>query len=92
MAVISAGAILVDPTTGDGGPDTRLDGFMSLVWHGAHTNEGGHGDFPDIHKAVEIVGDARGGQFEIYFCSTNCLKAFLISAVEKLEGLRGHGV
>ncbi len=85
MAALSGGAMLVNRKTGDGGPDPRLDGFLSLTWHGAHTNEGGQGKYPDVYEPLEIAKDVKGGQYEISFCSTKCLRAFLNYAVDTLE-------
>jgi hypothetical protein len=85
IAVLSGGAILVNRKTGNGGPDPRLDGFLSLTWHGAHTNERGQGKYPDVYKALEIARDVKGGQLDINFCSTKCLRAFLNYTVDMLE-------
>jgi hypothetical protein len=85
FAALSGGALLVNRKTGDGGPDDRLDGFLDFTWHGAHTNEGGVGKAPDIHEASAVAKNVRGGQFELLFCSTKCLRAFLNYAVDNLE-------
>ena len=85
MAVIGGGAMLVNRKTGDGGPDPRLDGFLSMAWHGAHPEEGGKGKRPGVYQSLEIAKDIKGGQFEVYFCSTKCLRAFLNHAVDMLE-------
>lgn len=69
----------------NGGPDASLDGFLSLTWHGAHKNEGGLGIDADIFKTLQITQDVRGGQFSLYFCSTQCLRFFLNYIVDKLE-------
>lgn len=85
MAVLSGGAMLMNRKTGDGGPDDRLEGFLDVTWHGAHTNEGGTGKAPDIYKCIEIAQNVQGGQFDINFCSTKCLRSFLNHAVDNLE-------
>lgn len=85
MAGLTGGALLLNRKRTEGWPDDRLDGFLELWWHGAHTSDGGQGKYPDIHEAVEIAKDIRGGQFDIYFCSTKCLRAFLNHAVNQLE-------
>jgi hypothetical protein len=92
FAVLDGGALLINRRTGDGGPDDRLDGFFDLTWHGAHKDEGGKGEYSDIIARVGIAKDVRGGQFEIYFCSTKCLREFLNHAVDKLEEKRSKGV
>ena len=50
-------------------------GFLSLVWH----------DDTIASAYLPIVDDARGGQFEMYYCSTECLRAFLVGCVDELE-------
>jgi len=84
-AVLSGGAMLINRRTGDGGPDDRLDGFLSLSWYGADTYNGGQGVDPDIYKRIDIARDITGGQYDINFCSTKCLRAFLNHAVDALE-------
>jgi hypothetical protein len=83
FAVLSGGAMLMDKTRENGGPDDRLDAFLSLSWHGAHDN--GKGNYRDINEMTEIARDVRGGQFDIYFCSTKCLRAYLNYCIDKLE-------
>jgi len=60
-----------------------MDGFASITWHGAH--DAGTGEDREIFTTVDFARDCRGGQFEIYFCSTACLRAFFNSWVEALE-------
>lgn len=83
FAVLSGGAMLMDKKRENGGPDDRLDAFLSLAWHGAH--DGGKGKYRDINEMTEIARDVRGGQFELYFCSTKCLRAYLNFCVDELE-------
>jgi hypothetical protein len=83
MAILSGGAMLMDRRRKNGGPDKRMDGFLRLDWHGAHDSGVGHDR--EIGGSIELVRDCRGGQFEMYFCSTPCLRAFLNSCVDALE-------
>lgn len=46
--------------------------FLSLLWHGTHS--GGVGQDPEISASVDLVDKAGNGQFDLYFCSTGCLK------------------
>ncbi|MFA7061273.1 MAG: hypothetical protein WC156_10690 [Pedobacter sp.] len=34
---------------------------------------------------LDIIKDIRGGQAEMYFCSTECLRQFLNFCVDELE-------
>ena len=63
-----------------------LSGFLGVGWHGAHPQEGGIGPDPHIGLSIELAATADAGQFEFYFCSTQCLRAFLNFCVDELEG------
>lgn len=69
----------------NGGIDDNLDGFFNIAWHGAHTKFGGNGESPDIYTSIDIAADVVGGQFELYFCSTKCMRAFLNKIIDMLE-------
>jgi hypothetical protein len=75
--------MLMDRKRENGGPDDRMDGFLALDWYGAH--DGGQGRDRDIFERIEIGKDVRGGQFDILFCSTKCLRAYLNFCVDELE-------
>jgi hypothetical protein len=84
MAILTAGAMLMDRARDSGGPSNDLDGFLALHWHGAHN--GGQGKDDDVFCGVDIIRDAIGGQADLYFCSTECLRKFLNACVDELEG------
>jgi hypothetical protein len=50
-------------------------GFLRLAWH------------VEMAPEVTIVDAAPGGQFDLYFCSIACLRAFLTARVDELEKL-----
>jgi hypothetical protein len=76
--VLETGALLhTDATRRDGGPDTLMSAYLTLVKHGAEPNG------PYIR--LDLVHDLIGGQAELLFCSTQCLRQFLVSAVDELE-------
>lgn len=84
MAIINLGAILM--TNRDNGVGTMsgdLDGFLRFIWHGAH--QGGTGKDAGISAQLDIVEDVRGGQADLYFCSTACLPTFLNNCVDEFE-------
>jgi hypothetical protein len=85
FAILTAGALLVDRETNSSGPDDNLNGFLNLVWHGAHSNYGGQGIHPEVHYMFDIFYDVKGGQGSLYFCSPQCLRQFLNYCVDKLE-------
>lgn len=83
MAIFAGGALFMDGKRVNGGMHDRMDGFASITWHGAHNT--GVGRDRDIYTTVDFARDCRGGQFEIYFCSTACLRTFFNSWVDALE-------
>jgi hypothetical protein len=83
MAVLTAGALFMNRREKLGGPSNKMDGFLSLAWHGAH--DGGKGRGKEIGCVVDIIRDAVGGQADLYFCSTGCLRRFLNACVDELE-------
>jgi hypothetical protein len=88
MAILNGGALLMSEDRQSGGMDPRLDGFFSLSWHGAHG--GGLGEYADQFSTLRVADNCPGGQFEMYFCSTSCLRAFLNKCVDELEKLRAE--
>jgi hypothetical protein len=83
FVVMSGGALLMNRRRRSGGPDASLDGFLDLVWHGAH--DCGLGEHREVFFSMPIVKEVRGGQFDLYFCSTRCLRRFLSMLVDALE-------
>ena len=80
MAIFHGGSIYTGRRRGI--PD-ELEGFASITWHGAHDMGTGHDR--DIYTSTDFARDCQGGQFEVYFCSTACLRAFFNSWVDVLE-------
>ena len=82
MAILNAGALL---KTGKDGYEIATDAraFMTLLWHGAH--DGGRGKLAEIYASVDIADAVANGQFDLYFCSTSCLRGFLNYCVDMLE-------
>lgn len=53
----------------------------------AHFHIGVHTQHSDMTGCVDldVVKELVGGQFDLGFCSTNCLREFLLSMVAELE-------
>ncbi len=83
MAILSGGALLMNRKEKNGGSSDDLDAYLSLTWHGAH--DSGKGDDRKIYSNIDIASDVKGGEFDLYFCSTKCLRAFLNACVDELE-------
>jgi hypothetical protein len=82
MAILNAGAMRqVGKDRYEMATDTQA--FMTLMWHGAHP--GGKGDLRDVYASVHIADEVANGQFDLYFCSTACLRGFLNYCVDALE-------
>lgn len=82
MAILNAGAMR--PTQPECYEMAKDDAaFMTLVWHGDATpaNPRRHGEF----ATVDIADLVNTGQFDLYFCSTDCLRNFLNYCVDELE-------
>lgn len=83
---IGGGALLEYPDEDETfGSSEKMLVFFHVGWHGAHPEDGGVGKDPDTYVNLNIANDVEGGQFELYFCSTKCLREFLNSCVDKLE-------
>lgn len=63
----------------------NLKSFFELTWHGAHTNEGGKGEYPDTYEYIPIIDEGDKAEFELYFCSIKCLRAFINKSIDLLE-------
>ena len=68
----------MDRKNGCGGSDEKMDGFLYFAWHD-------HDKTDDNHRMLKIADDVKGGQFDLYFCSTKCLREFLNHCVDELE-------
>ena len=58
-------------------------GFLDLIWHGERNGETELGS--EIVVYLPLADETPGGQFEFYFCSTQCLRDFLNACVDELE-------
>lgn len=77
FAVLDGGAMRVtNAKTGDAVMADDCAGFLDVVWHGGAN---------DVDAMVSLAEDTPKGQFEFYFCSTKCLRAFLNTCVDELE-------
>ena len=52
---------------------------------GTVPHDNGIGNDRELFAIMDLVDDAVGGQFSLYFCSTACLRAFFNSLVDELE-------
>jgi len=61
----------------------HLDTSVELMYHGAHDT--GVGTRRNIMAQSKIASDVYGGQVELYFCSTKCIRKFFNAWVDDLE-------
>jgi hypothetical protein len=83
MVVVNGGALVRERTRNAASLSDRLEGFLSIHWHGAH--DGGEGIYPEVGVVVDVVRDSKMGQFDLCFCSPACLRVFLNSCVDEFE-------
>ena len=60
-----------------------MEAFLQFSWREALIN--GEGKDREIGATVEIARDVRGGQFDLYFCSTKCLRPYTRFCVNELD-------
>jgi len=77
VVTLSAGAVYdIDPDKKQDEP--LLEGFWYLSFHTSNT------DCKD-NAWLEIVRDLVGGQFDLQFCSTKCLRVFFAKILRDFE-------
>ena len=57
-----------------------LLGFLNIGHHSAHSNGE---SLPSA--CLDLVEESPIGQFELYFCSTNCLRQYFNRCMDQLE-------
>ena len=82
MAILNAGAMR---RIGKDRYEMAMDAaaFLTVSWHGAHS--GGQGARAGVHASLDVADSVANGQFDLYFCSTTCLRGFLNYIVDELE-------
>ncbi len=89
MAIFSGGAMKKEANETYSMLDPGDIGFVRLDWHGDHDNideaAGAEAEFSNIFVGETIADNCPNGQFELYFCSTQCLRDFLNKSVDSLE-------
>jgi hypothetical protein len=83
FAFLMTGAMWMELDGRTGGPHKRMQAFLNVGWHGAH--DGGVGSRKDRYSAVTVVDDVPGGQVDLQFCSTRCLRRFFMAIVDAIE-------
>jgi hypothetical protein len=56
----------------------KMEGFLSVQYHPEKDN--GNRGFN-----IDIVDQSKGGQFDIYFCSTSCMRQFFNEFIDEIE-------
>lgn len=60
------------------------NGFLSISYHGHHY-ENIEDSKKDVYASIPIVDDSLNGQFDIYFCSKECVKKWVGELLNDLE-------
>ena len=84
MAVINAGA-LVEISPNEYASSEDATAFFTLAWHACGIPSSGRS------ASIEVAEWVQGGQFDLYFCSTKCLRAFFNRCVDALEAKIAKG-
>lgn len=78
LVYLSAGAVVdVDPDA-EVADEPQMEAFFHIGYHSPAADCSGNAD-------VEVVDHLAGGQFDLGFCSTVCLKQFFSDLVLELE-------
>jgi hypothetical protein len=78
VAYLSAGALWLDDELENSIHDDRHLAFMHVGYHGSRADVLDSAD-------IEVKEDVPGGQFDLSFCSLNCLKLWFVQMVDSLE-------
>jgi hypothetical protein len=79
VVYIMAGALVPIQSTGRRArAERQMEGFFNVGVHTSDTECRGNAD-------LEIVRDLKGGQFDLQFCSLDCLQEFFNFLVEQLR-------
>src|SRR5712692_5257476 len=82
MAIVNAGAMRSEGKDRYG-MATDDAAFFTLVWH---SNSSKAEEYDDA--SVDIADLVDSGQFDLYFCSSECLRGFMNYCVDELERRR----
>ena len=83
FAYLNGGALLRKGEGRSYHMDEKLHGFINIGWHGAEAD--GKGELSGIAASIPLVEHQLDGQFQVWFCSFSCLRAFLNAIVDELE-------
>lgn len=75
---LGSGAILNDSGAETGGPSDQMEGFITLFYHASSQHH-------DSSASLIVATDVVGGQVDLDFCSTECLRAFFDSITEEMQ-------
>lgn len=78
MVIVNAGALVKVGDDRYAIPEDAV-AFFTLAWHACGIPSSGRS------ASVEVAEWVQGGQFDLYFCSTKCLRAFFNRCVDTLE-------
>jgi hypothetical protein len=84
FAVLSGGALVKDKSGKFSIEDKRLTAWLNLDWQGGPA-DGKTKQGADVGTGLALAWEVAGGQFNLNFCGTKCLRAFLNYCVDELE-------
>lgn len=78
VAYLSAGALWLDDSRQNSIHHDQHLAFMHVGFHGTRS------DMLDSAN-IDVVNDRPGGQFDLSFCSLDCLKAWFVQIIDSLQ-------
>ncbi|MCO8120440.1 hypothetical protein NHH03_01730 [Stieleria sp. TO1_6] len=82
MAYLSGGGLLLSEDGQDSIHLDRLKGFLHIGFHGRAPDMRDSGD-------ITIVDDIAGGQFDLSWCSLQCMRQWLVQLVDRVDAKIG---
>jgi len=83
FVAINGGALRIGKS-GNSISHKNMYGYLHLTWHGHHYQDI-NDEVKDTFFNLEIVNDSKQGEYELYFCSTRCLREFFNRIVDLFE-------
>ncbi len=83
--------MLIDPRTGNTPANfpSKLNKYITtsldLTWHGMHNGGQGFERDRDVYVWMPIAKEVKEWEYELYFCSSKCLRSFLNRCVDEFE-------
>lgn len=82
VAYLSAGALHLTADGQDSLQSDHLRAFLHVGFHGRETDMRDSSD-------ISVVEDLHGGQFDLQWCSVDCMRSWLLNLIHEVDSLSG---